>query len=331
MELAASGEMGRRASVAATGMLGVAVAGGVSRADEPCPSSCDLGVYAANIGDMDGDGVSDVAVCDPMAGVVEIFGGDGSLLCRLTAPMEEGLFGFAVFPVCDVDGDGFPEIAVASLTDYDQEFPGGIIHLYSVVKCKEVAYLKNVDGVAAPAVSLVGDLDGDGTVGYADLLMLLAGLGGEDLEADPYALDVNADGVVDFADAVELLGLEGTQAVSACEASVAALVSGSESLLNDPMYTGVLGACGEVLSQGPIGCLICAIRCGSHMKKAAECVFSQRRRIAELCDPLADQGRIFEYTECFREQRLATTRCLQDVAGAAGSCGSCIYKCFRAL
>ena len=85
-----------------------------------------LGRYVAGIGDWDGDGVPDIAasgwyiddvdedgVGDHAIGAVFVFSGaDGSLLADLFDPDATALFGYSVFGLGDITGDGLADIAV---------------------------------------------------------------------------------------------------------------------------------------------------------------------------------------------------------------------------
>jgi hypothetical protein len=255
-------------------------------------------------------------------------GATGGTLCQLSAPPGEGLFGLSVVPVCDLDGDGRGEIAVASLVDPTSETPTGIMHIYSAASCKEVSYIKGISQsvVTVPDVKVVGDLSGDKLVDEDDLLMMLAGLTGEQVAADPYALDVDKNAVVDLNDAVELLNLQGTTTSSACEQTIVAMVNAAEALLDDPGYTGNQTQVGEPIQAGIIGCVICAFKCGKWLKKAADCADSYRTQMNACWDN--NVGDCFAIYECLDNLRLNfLPTCLANVASAAGNCGKCITKC----
>lgn len=71
-----------------------------------------------------------------------------------------------------------------------------------------VAQRVNADGsLGLPDVSVPGDLDGDGLVGFADLLLLLAAWGPCADPPAPCDADLNGTGVVEFGDLLELLAL----------------------------------------------------------------------------------------------------------------------------
>jgi len=94
--------------------------------DDPTPQAgAHFGVSLAALGDVDGDGVPDIAVGayyqyvggNPTQGQVFIFSGaDGSLLRTLNEPTAQrgAQFGYLLAGVGDVDVDGVPDIAVVA-------------------------------------------------------------------------------------------------------------------------------------------------------------------------------------------------------------------------
>ena len=104
-----------------------------------------LGRYVAGIGDWNGDGIPDIAasgwyiddvdedgVGDHPVGVVFIFSGaDGSILADIFDPDATALFGYSVFGLGDITGDGLADIAVV---DRGAEGIGGAtgrIHIFA--------------------------------------------------------------------------------------------------------------------------------------------------------------------------------------------------------
>lgn len=290
--------------------------------------------FSVVIGDLNGDGIAEIALSDPYGTlpdggqVVILDGATGAVLCILSAPPDVGLFGLAVVNVCDFDGDGHGEVAIASILDPESETPTGIIHLYSAMSCKEVGYIKNVSQsvVTLSDVQVVGDLNDDKIVDEIDLLMLLAGLSGEQVAADYYALDVNKDGIVDFADVIELLNLQNSQSSSACEQAIVAMINAAEALLDDPGYHGNQTQSAEPIPMGLIGCAWCAIKCASALRKASDCAKDYKAK-EEACwdDNLGDCFAISACLDDLRQNFLPT--CLANVASAAGNCGTCVTKC----
>ena len=305
-----------------------------SAAQPQCCPHAATRTFTVVIGDITGDGIADYAVCDPYGtypngGTVALVdGGTGGTLCQLSAPPGEGLFGLSVVPVYDLDGDGRGEIAVVSLVDPTSETPTGIMHVYSPASCKEVSSIKDISQavVTVPDVRIVGDLSGDKLVDEADLLMLLAGLTGEQVAADPYALDMDKNGIVDFNDAVKLLNLQGTTTSFSYEQTIVAMVNAAEALLDETGYAGNQNQAGEPIQAGINGCVWCAFKCGKWLKKPADCVDSHRTQMNACWDDNVDD--YFAISECLDKLRLNfLPTCLANVASAAGSCGKCISKC----
>lgn len=95
-----------------------------------------LGRYVIGIDDWDGDGISDIAVSgwdiadtdsdgigDDPIGMVFIFSGDdGSLLTEITDPTATSSFGYSIFGLGDITGDGKADIAI---TDPHAELVAG--------------------------------------------------------------------------------------------------------------------------------------------------------------------------------------------------------------
>jgi hypothetical protein len=76
-----------------------------------------FGQNVAGVGDVNQDGFADVGVSDDFtgAGYVDVCSGlDGSVIARLVGEAPFGHFGSAIAPAGDVDGDGFPDVAVGA-------------------------------------------------------------------------------------------------------------------------------------------------------------------------------------------------------------------------
>jgi hypothetical protein len=288
--------------------------------------------FTVVLGDFTGDLVPDRAVCDPfgtspLGGTVDLIdGATGATLAQLAAPSGEGAFGAGMATVCDLDGDGLSEVAVGSLLDAASQEPAGILHIYSSATWQEVSYIKDMSqaNVTPPDIKVVGDLNDDKLVNEWDVLMILSGLTGEQVAADPYALDVDKNGVVEIGDAVAILNLQGTTTSSACEQTIVAMVNAGEALLNDPSYSGNQTQAGEPIQAGIIGCIICFFKCGDSYKTAADCMTSYRTQM-DACWNLPDA---FDISQCLDNLRLNfIPTCLANAASAAGNCGKCITKC----
>lgn len=133
-----------------------------------------LGWSVAGIGDLDGDGVSDVLLGAPnaspsgsaQAGKVEVrSGGTGEVLYRIEGAETEGYFGKALASVGDIDGDGIDDFVVgAPGASPEGRSQAGSAFLFSGVNGR---LLHRFDGSApfdefGASVAGGGDVDGDG-------------------------------------------------------------------------------------------------------------------------------------------------------------------------
>ncbi len=129
----------------------------------PPPGGGDFGRSVAGVGDVDGDGVPDVAVGASQANLARIFSGEtGLLLATLPGPAGSMSFGRAVAGVGDVDGDGVPDIAVGdpffgNLEGAARVFSGATGNLIP-----GLAFLGNELQVLGHSVAGLGDVSGDG-------------------------------------------------------------------------------------------------------------------------------------------------------------------------
>jgi hypothetical protein len=85
-----------------------------------------LGRYVAGIGDWNGDGIGDIAASgwdiadldadgigdDPIGIVFVISGADGTVLTEIFEPTATALFGYSVFGLGDITGDGLADLAI---------------------------------------------------------------------------------------------------------------------------------------------------------------------------------------------------------------------------
>ncbi|MCP4073925.1 MAG: hypothetical protein GY742_19695, partial [Hyphomicrobiales bacterium] len=185
-----------------------------------------FGISTASIGDLDGDGIVDVAVsamydddggADRGAVYVLFLNADGTVKAEqkissttggLTGPLDnDDWFGTSVAGVGDLDGDGIPDIAVGVHGDDDGGGERGAVYVLflnadGTVKAEQ-KISSTTGGLTGPldtidyfgySVAGVGDLDGDGAVDIAVGAWQDDDGGGN--RGAVYLLFLNADGTV---------------------------------------------------------------------------------------------------------------------------------------
>jgi hypothetical protein len=149
------------------------------RVDDPRRQAlAHFGLALAGVGDIDGDGVPDLAAGAPYQNVAgqgdrgQVFlfsGASGARLRTLndTVPQAGAYFGFALAGVGDVDGDGVPDLAVGAP---NKEVAGqdaqGQVFVFSGASGQLVLTLTKPSPQAQAqfgwTLAGVGDVDGDG-------------------------------------------------------------------------------------------------------------------------------------------------------------------------
>ncbi|MCP3939186.1 MAG: hypothetical protein GY708_27875, partial [Actinomycetia bacterium] len=192
----------------------------------PLGNSDYFGISVAGVGDLDSDGIVDIAVgvtgdddagSNRGAAYVLFLTADGTVNAEqkisstqggLTGPLgDTDEFGSSVAGVGDVDGDGIADIAVATLYDGDGGFGRGAFYVLflnadGTVKAEQ-KISSTAGGLTGPlddtdyfgkSVAGIGDIDGDG---IADVTVGAYGDddGGSDRGA-AYVLFLNTDGTV---------------------------------------------------------------------------------------------------------------------------------------
>ena len=231
----------------------------------PLASSDCFGVSAASLGDLDGDGVVDLAVGawnDDDGGLnrgavwILFLNADGTVKSEqkisatvggFVGPLKNGdAFGYSLDPVGDLDGDGVVELAVGSMWDDDGGVNRGAIWILflnanGTVKAEQkisstaggfVGPLSNGDTIGVSLAGL-GDLDGDGIGDLAS---------GADHDDDGglergavWVLFLNSDGTV-----------KGEQKISATEGNLPI------TLPNNSFFGLGLGCAGDVDGDGTV-------------------------------------------------------------------------------
>jgi hypothetical protein len=96
-----------------------------------------VGYSVAGPGDLDGDGVPDLALGAPQAGnamgyIAAFSLADGSELFRVWGEANQNRLGEAMRPAGDVNGDGLPDL-IAGAPSLDGAYPGGFVRVLSGV------------------------------------------------------------------------------------------------------------------------------------------------------------------------------------------------------
>ncbi len=273
--------------------------------------------------DITGDGIADWAqsirgTAQDAGFVLIVSGASGATVQQIPAPPQFQAFGVGVFAAsAGTAGAGY-DLAIVSVDELGQP----VVSLYDTASGLAAATIHLVPTAGSDIISILamGDVDGDGFITVDDLAATVqfwaAGTTGPAVEQ----ADFDGDGLVSEADVWEVATRLGCTVEDVASGDFAGTLQGTL-LLADP------GVDGEGGSNYSLGCLWCSIKCGAHLVKAADCVNSLPcpwdSCLAQYPDSASE-----EFVECFRTARFnGITKCLKDTADAAGTCGSCVYKC----
>ncbi|HTF88878.1 MAG TPA: hypothetical protein VK843_10750 [Planctomycetota bacterium] len=139
------------------------------------PARDGLGSSVAFVGDVDGDGASDI-----LAGARQPFGGgvgyarlysgaDGSLLMHIAATGLQRTFGSSVTAAGDIDADGLPDFAIGAPDSGTGGTLSGVVRLYSGASAAVLAEYIGLPGAhLGTCVRGGGDISGEG---WPDLVL----------------------------------------------------------------------------------------------------------------------------------------------------------------
>lgn len=292
------------------------------------------------IGDINGDGQADYALSDPYngpTGRVELRSGStGAVLRIFESPPGESSFGGSTFPSCDMDGDGVPDVAIASILPEQAGEHKGIVRVYSSTTGKELAYIKelNAANIAYADVKVIGDPNNDKIIDERDLVLTINTVQGNQTASDPLQVDLNKDGVVDAQDIFELIGKLGQVSPQQCEVALVNLINAAGEQMQDPNWQWTQdpqGQPAQAMMAGPVGCLWCFIKCGKWLMEAADCA-DKLKAALESCYDWQIYKTYEAQAECVEKtRRTFLPNCIRDVARTAGECSKCVTKCAPGL
>lgn len=232
-----------------------------------------------------------------------------------------------------MDGDGVPDVAIASILPKKSGEQKGIVRVYSSTSGKELAYIKelNAANIEYTDVKVIGDPNNDKIIDERDLLLTINTVQGIQTATDTLQVDLNKDGAVDSQDIFELIGKLGQVSPQQCEVALVNLLNAAGEQMQDPNWQWTQdsqGQSAQAMMAGVFRCVWCLIKCGDEILEAKRCGDKYQAYKRDVCGPLADQGRYFEYSACLDYARQNILKiCIADAADAAGDCGKCIIKC----
>jgi hypothetical protein len=133
---------------------------------DPFPANCKDGADVAGLGDIDGDGVSDVVFGLPWGGTFEVrSGATGALIFSDGGVCS--FFGFAVNAAGDVNADGTPDVVVGSGVGGFWDYGGDVLRVYSGTDGSLLHEINEYNPTWWPqsigfSVAGLGDVNGDG-------------------------------------------------------------------------------------------------------------------------------------------------------------------------
>lgn len=279
--------------------------------------------------DWNADGTADPISVEWSAGrqlLVVSDGGSGNVIAVLPiSPRETALDG-GVGSLGDLDGDGANDLVVTNVWFTAASDVVLIVHVYSTQTWRELGYVVARSNGDQISVSLVGDLTGDLSVDDDDLAEAIAMLGQVPDPGDiAYAADLDRDDCISLSDIVGLAGGGAPASPKSLADVLAAVEFAVASTLDPTLSDPPLSPC----FLGKLKCVWCAFKCGSQLKKAADCMFGCRDQAIACFEDYED---MIDQMICYEGvKQHCYVPCLDGVAQSAGTCTDCIYKCVPRL
>ncbi|MFO1052634.1 MAG: integrin alpha [Planctomycetota bacterium] len=138
---------------------------------DPLPAGSSVNkVPVAGVGDLDRDGVPDLAIGRPTlnnyrGAVLLESGRNGALLAQFDGdPSQQASFGFSTASLGDIDSDGYVDLAIGAVRYGTASAAPGAVYVYSGrTRTLRAVLVGDGEGdLFGSAIASVGDLDGDG-------------------------------------------------------------------------------------------------------------------------------------------------------------------------
>lgn len=289
-----------------------------------------LSMIVGPIGDLNGDGLADIAAIDPNfvnTPIVVRSRANGKVLLTFAPDKQDRVF-ITFFDAGDVDRDGVPDIAVGTLPSVHSVTGRARLAIHSGMTGGLIcAVVPGPVAAAAALVVLPQDVDASGSVTIEDLAAVVEAVG-DPTVASLAKHDIDKDDIVTAADMYAVFVALGTDPNVAMDMSVVwQTLSAAPAMTEDGAWVEFADASGAVVVAGigrVIKCFLCGLSCGDALDNAWKC----REWFWDqycACYDIADQ---LDQTECLERVRRDGIRgCLDPIIDATVECADCIRKC----
>lgn len=321
----------RNGRAIAVGVVLCASASAFGQLTDPCEQRGQTQSFDAayvDIGDLDGEGNPEYAFIDPdeSGAAVEVYSSSTGLQLMELHGGKADFYFYSFMDGGNIDGDGYPETAVASVYLSGQALEIRF-NIYSGVTGKLMAYLyPEPDGEGGWTLKpvLASDVEKSGNVTNTDLVMVSDAIATQSYQP---ALDVNKDDAVDGFDAIEVADDLGDSSANYDFKQLTDRILAADGAVDNEQFTTVFAdnrGAGAPVQAGIVGCFLCGLRCGDALDQAWDC----KEKLWEAKCDCWDIPDLFERSACLDDVRLNfLPDCLQDVIDATETCAKCIKKC----